>query len=199
MRLFFIFFLQLSVETPALANNKVGNGGNVVVCARETRLLDFYENDLKPSSKGDPIQIAEEAVGKVSVTAPKIATLYREKVKGFLNRVEFKEGIALTALPDSLHLFSPLPKSCRVEQIAIRRAKPIGGEKDFLIRKDLWDQISPADKAGLILHEVIYEHLSALGETDSRGARKLNAYFFSSAATKDFWRTVKELRVSIYP
>ena len=82
MRLIFSLFILLTAR-PLFANNKVGNGGNVVKCSqKETILLDFYEHGVKPPvSTKNAKEIATERFEALKSFAPQLA-------KQYLNRVE---------------------------------------------------------------------------------------------------------------
>ena len=202
------FILTLLPLTPAQANNKVGNGGNVVLCKPKApakssaRLLDFYEHDLSPvADTKDPVAIAGKQLDGLEEAAPTLAALYRKRLQEIQGEMELKSGVVLTNIDDSKHLFKPADRKCRVEQIAIRRKNPGSDEKRFLVSKDLWEKLDPANQAGLLLHEVIYEHFSKLGEEDSTKARRLNSTLFSAGkpGKEKFWAMIKEMRVPIYP
>ncbi len=176
----------------------MGNGGDVVFCGKsKVTLLDFYEArvDLKTKEKKH-LAIAETQFSQLKEVAPRLADQYSKRLK----EIEFKDNIKLTDIKDSLHLFEPLEKNCHIYQIAIRKPIIQAGEKRFLIRKDLWNQLTPVHKAGLLSHEIIYEHLSKLGETDSIKARKLNTLLYSANVKKqEFWKLIKDLELPIYP
>lgn len=201
-----LFFLLLA-SAPAEANNKVGNGGNVVECKAHkktkakasVRLLDFYEHEVTlETNEKDPLVIAGKALDQLQSAAPKLAEQYRLRLKEISDELDIKPGVKLTIVEDSLHLFQPSSPHCKVTQIAIRRHNPTGSEKRFLVSKDLWTKLSPADKAGLLMHEIIYEHFSKLGEWNSVKARKVNALLFSGKIESEkFWGLLKELRLPI--
>lgn len=203
MKLLFTLLLVFSAE----AHNKVGNGGNAVVCKTRkpkkitARLLDFYEQDLSPAAEGsDPFAIADKKLESLEAIAPSLGALYRKRVKEMAGEMELKAGVKLSAIDDSNHLFQPAGRGCSVEQLAIRRKDANAGEKRFLINKDLWDKMNPAGQAGLLAHEVIYEHFSKLGESDSIKARKINSLIFSDKLSGEkFWAAIKEMRIPIYP
>jgi hypothetical protein len=202
MKLFFKIVILTFLVCPALAQNKVGNGGDVVDCKKSTtRLLDFYEAKIEFNSKDtNHIVIAENHLAKLKDIAPRLATQYMNRLKNIEPEIDFKADVKLTDIKDSLHLYEPLSKDCKVYQIAIRRSMVVGDEKRFIIRKDLWDKLPPTHKAGLLTHEIIYEHLSKLGESDSIKARKLNVHLFSNDLKKEsFWKLIKDLELPIYP
>jgi hypothetical protein len=208
-----VFFSDLSV----LASNKVGNGGNLVVCENKSQkiqsatLLDFYEDErsslarvvsnIKNEFKNKtPEQIAEIQLSKLKVASPKLTDQYLKRLKEFLTEIEYKDDIVLTPIPDSFHLFKPKNKFCKIEQLAIRKNVISVGEKRFLINNDLWKKMTSVQQAGLYTHEIIYEHFSKLGEENSIKARKVNRYLYSSNInSKDFWSLTKELELPIYP
>jgi hypothetical protein len=89
-----------------------------------------------------------------------------------------------------------------VVQIAIRRNEASSLNKRFTVNQELWKKLSETGKAGLVMHEIIYEHFFKLGETDSVKARTFNAYVFSDQIQQDnskvFWNLIKELKVPVY-
>ncbi len=114
------------------------------------------------------------------------------------HEIEFRNDIELVEVDDSKHV--SYPKGCKVTQIAIRRAAPHRNGKRFLIRKDLWEKLSPFQGAGLLTHELFYEHLSKLGENDSTKARQLNALLYTAEFDKQkFWKATRDLRLPLYP
>lgn len=80
----------------------------------------------------------------------------RRRVKTIVDEIDFRDGVALTDVEDSMHVM--LPAGCKLQQIAIRQNVPVPNSKRFLIDKKLWGALAPRDRAGLILHEIIYEH-----------------------------------------
>lgn len=191
---------------PVLANgNRVGNGGDVVLCPKSGELLDFYENSGAIRGFSDEKSreaILEQVFKNLERLSPKQARQYKARAAEFISETEFKKEIALENIEDSNHLFGPKDKKCSLQQIAIRRHEAGLDGKRFLVDEELWNRLSPRGQAGLILHEVVYEHLYKLGEEDSVRARKLNAYYFSNKAFADsqdsYWRLVKDLNLPIY-
>lgn len=185
--------------------NKVGNGGNGVYCKsgkiQTAQLLDFYEQKIDfKTTETEFMTIAEKQLTLLNQVAPKQGEAYLKRLKDIMSEVDFKNDITLTDVKDSNHLIKPLSENCHVYQTAIRRTKKMPEEKQFLVRKDLWDQLPALDKAGLITHEIIYEHLSKLGEENSVKAREMNRYIYRKNINKDdFWKFIKDLEILIYP
>lgn len=202
-----LLMLICGVTVSAIAGNKVGNGGNVVTCktpdtlGAPARLLDFYESDINPKDADKTYEeILEQKFSQLKIASPKLSAQYLKRSKEIVNEIDFKSSTEFESIPDSLHLFKPLAKDCEVVQTAIRRLLVVGKEKRFLVRKDIWDQLDATNKAGLLSHEIIYEHLSKLGELTSIKARKINSYVFAGdIKANDFWKMMKELELPIYP
>ncbi len=198
MKSLFLFLLPL-----AFAGNRVGNGGNVLVCPGKIQLLDFYEaGKLSATKSKDHKDLLDERLSNLARAAPKLADQYRRRVKSIMDEIEFKKDVALSEVDDSFHAFKPSDPNCKIRQIAIRQDVPVG-DKRFVFDKGLWDKLSEHDRAGLILHEIIYEHFAKLGATDSRKARRMNAYIFSTEIEKSntgkVWKFIGELDLPIYP
>lgn len=202
-----IFLLSALLTLSAEASNKVGNGGNVVYCKAKgsqkesLRLLDFYEHGISLKEiESDPVALADKKMKKLEGFAAPLASQYRKRLGEIMNEIELKTGARLTTIDDSHHLFQPSDRRCSVKQIAIRRNNLGPQEKKFLIDKSLWSKLSPVDRAGLLSHEVIYEHFSKLGEEDSTKARRINAMIFSDKiGSESFWAAIKDMQLPIYP
>ena len=198
-------FMTLSCLTSFANGNRVGNGGDIVLCPRTQDLLDFYENagavrvfqDQKNTSA-----VLEQVFKNLERLSPKQARQYKARAESFMTDTDFKKDVALENIKDSKHVFGPKDKNCSIKQIAIRRNETDLDGKRFIVDESLWNKLSPRGQAGLIMHEVIYEHLWKLGEEDSVRARKLNAYLFSNKAFADsqdaYWKFIKDLNLPIY-
>jgi hypothetical protein len=84
----------------------------------------------------------------------------------------------LVMIPDAK--FLTYPQGCEPEQLAIRlnpKATREFGKAQYLIQKQLFQNLSLDDRAGLILHESIYRYLvNVFRHTDSKAARLLNQW-----------------------
>lgn len=190
----------LLIQSNAYAINKVGNGGDVVSCKSSTQLLDFYEDQKNETLKSsdDYKMILKNVFQRLEKTAPKVFTPYIKRIDSIQNDIEFKKDIRLTNIQDSNEFF--IPKKCELIQIAIRKKSVGANEKRFLIDEELWGKLDSVHKAGLISHEIIYEHLSQLGQTDSVNVRKINRFIFSKNSKEtDFWKLIQESKIPLYP
>lgn len=197
---------------PLQAQNRVGNGGNVVACVegkdarlRSARLLDFYESDHTfpaRDGKADYAAIISERLEALKKKDQALAAQYTERWESMRKELSFREGIALTEVDDSEHVFKPADKNCAVKQIALRKNNVAPGEPRFIVNKDYWEKLAPVDRAGLVLHEIIYEHFFKLGEKNSVKARAFNARLFAQRFETDsvdeYWKFVAGLKVPLY-
>lgn len=199
-----LFFISFSSACYA-QTNKVGNGGNGVFCSNSTtpssKLLDFYESKINiPIKENNAYVVANNYINKLEKIAPKLHSIYQKRLSEIQNEIEFESDAKLVPISDSKHLIMPIATECEILQVAIRKARVIKNEKRFLIQKDLWDKLSVVDQAGLLTHEIIYEHFSRPGDEDSINTRKINSFLYSpELSEKGFWSLIKELQIPVYP
>jgi hypothetical protein len=182
----------------------IGNGGIGFLCGnKKVVLLDIMEmkSPIEPTIANE---VRSNAIKKILTNlvrlSPAIGRQYEKDFKDFEGSVDFRTDIELTETQDSLHVVSP--KNCKIKQLAVRRKAADSLTNEFIIDKDLWEKMDENNKTALTLHEIVYRHLSKLGETNSINARKLTGYFLSQKAFADtpdqFWALIKELQLPIY-
>lgn len=193
----------------AVAGNRVGNGGDVVFCkdTNSWELLDFHEArlnsvKLEVSDKLDPWEIAKDRLKPLETLAPKLYRQYSRRLESMRSDVEFKDHVKLTNIKDSLHTF--VKKGCNVQQAALGLGFSMGNDKKaFVVSSDLWKKLSANEQAGLLMHELFYEHFFKLGIKNSRPVRQFVSLMFSSKINEltrpDFWAKVNKWDVPIYP
>lgn len=207
MKLFFSLMLALPLllgASNSTSTNKIGNGGNIVACKEKGiekyQLLDFYESNLNVKDDKPYIDLALDALTKIERASEKLGKQYKKRLATIEKDFDLKANVELVAVGDSLHAFVPKSKNCRVVQAIIRKQNASGDKLPFLVNKEVWNKLGSSSKAGLIVHEIIYEHLSQLGQTDSRSAREINALIFgSNFNTKTFWDLLASKGIPIYP
>lgn len=147
---------------------------------QSVELLDYYEARSLlnwPIDLGEPThpdsdgrELALRAVERMSQRHPQTAYYYRQRIAQFFSDARIEYGIDLHEIDDSNIALSSnhkleknylyLPKGCKLVQLAIRRNKSkVPDKKTFSINGDLWKHMSPLQRAGLILHEIMYEDL----------------------------------------
>jgi hypothetical protein len=177
------FFLSLK----AFAGGEVGNGGNTVVCfgvfdtISSTELLDYYQYaDTLPYDLGPAFTNFNDKVkfvlNRLSRLDPERAKNYQIEASQFVQVTRWVNG-SIPQVPDSG--FVPVPKDCSIEQTAIQYPANRSDGTRYTVTDDIWDRLDENNKAGLILHEIVYREEIRLGYTDSEKARYYNAVISS--------------------
>jgi hypothetical protein len=186
------------IFSSAFAGNEVGNGGDVIICKikeenkaknvkSEPALLDFYEYKTEVGFKldefdiqneyQDEYRVAQTIVERLKKVSKKLHAQYSKGLEKFRGKVRYLSGEELSNIEDSFHI--SIKKGCEIRQIAIQRIDPLNKDTVIYINKDLYDKLTPLHKAGLILHELIYEHFLFFEVTNSVKVRFFNRYLFS--------------------
>jgi hypothetical protein len=225
MRKIFIFMIAFLQYQSFAGTNRVGNGGDVFVChetknlvpakspfkkskkpdqvarvVKTVELLDFMESELSlVEYSGDHHSILSQVIKNLKTIAPQLANQYEKRIGKIVDEIYYQE-YSLKDIEDSSEIIER--KDCTLVQAAVRKNEVSYGEKRFVIQKSLWDKMDSRHKAGLILHEVIYEHFFKLGEFNSVKARKVNALLFSSSLSKmtthQFYANLQKMDLPIY-
>lgn len=171
-----------------LFGNQVGNGGKGVVCRdkqnqiKSVQLLDFYEASVlgrgMPRYSGkDYSEMATNAIDRLKTIDPQKFILYRSEWMGFENNRAFIRA-PIIETPDSDHIIAP-PPGCTIEQLAIQITPAFPQDRRYNINEMLWQKMSETNRAGLILHEIIFREAIARGHKNSIAVRYLNAVIAS--------------------
>lgn len=184
--------------------NEVGNGGDAVVCESSVRLLDYYENEmlkrgaLEFAKGSDPYAKAKALAARLERLNKKLASQYFEALSTVSKRIDFIDKTDFRDVKDSFEV--GVPSGCKIAQLAIQQEE--AGRKRIRISKKLWDRLDDDHRAGLILHEIIYEHFIVLGETNSVKARRFNSYLASkailAATAADYQKFINGLKLPLY-
>ena len=85
------------------------------------------------------------------------AQKYKQWYKDFFNQDELTWGENLVNIADTGAL--SIPNNCEIKQIAVQESPSLPGDKRYIISKSLWSLMDEDNKAGLILHELIYREV----------------------------------------
>lgn len=189
-----VLFLGLNIATLATANTQLGNGGDAVVCRKTSGeiervyLLDFYEKtalnrpfdiDLGPPDI-DPVEKVRGALQRYKRVDLRRAKYYEKELNNFFSKVSWS-NVPLTKIDDEGLTIEP---DCPVQQLAIQRNPLVPSDGQYLIQKTLWDNLDNDNRAGLILHEIVYHEALANGHLDSYKSRFLNVAILSKQMSK---------------
>lgn len=151
--------------------DRKGNGGDALVCynsngeIRSVKLLDYYEALQK--QRIESIELGEKEWGfheKVLYALNRLEAIdylraqkYKQWYKDFFNQDELTWGENLVNIADTGAL--SIPNNCEIKQIAVQESPSLPGDKRYIISKSLWSLMDEDNKAGLILHELIYREV----------------------------------------
>ncbi len=192
IRLVCLFFSFYLATQNSFAGHEAGNGGDVVLCRNSkgevasVELLDFYEarvqrkiyNEIDLFSDSH-LEIAKKIIGRLTEHSPIRVKRYLAMIESFHSETLFLSGVQLVDIPDSENIILPNP-SCSIEQIAIQRSPVFPEDKRYTINQDLWDLLDEENRAGLILHEIVYREAISYGHENSIAVRYFNSYMFSN-------------------
>lgn len=209
---------QISAQTlvpekiAKMLGNETGNGGDVVVCGQDgatpdsVELLDYYEARMfEPRfdvNLGSDDASFESKVKATLLRLQRFTQLRAQDLLGwyssFWQETDLVAGIVLRDISDSGHV--GIPAGCAVQQIAIQRPRHLPGQKRYIINKDLWDHLDPDNKAGLVLHELLYRMNLNEGHQNSIITRFLNGYVSSEqlgeSTHPEHWKMMANLGYS---
>jgi hypothetical protein len=198
----FTFVCSLMMSLTVFASGtSVGNGGMGISCKNfgdnssspDVQLFDFFEGDslydLTPTAyTGDYKELARKKMSKIgaAVEDESIANFLQYKLEDLFSHFTFlpaKAGLKFTEDMDNFII----PKNCEFVQLVNYREN-----SSVYVDSVYWNLLSDTDKAGLVVHEVIYAYLrnaSEVGdhasgmfssfEKDSSRVRKIVALLFA--------------------
>lgn len=202
-KVFLCLFGLLSVANAS--GNRVGNGGDVIVCEGKAILLDFYESSnfvesYKQNKKYH--EIVEDKLKSLQRLNSMQSKQYLRRYSEIKNEIQFVEKAELVDIQDSYQLLKPIDKGCVLKQAAIRKNISLDKSTRFLVAKDIWEQMDEFNKAGLIVHEIVYEHFFKLGENHSVKARQFVALLFNNKlemmSEAEYWDLLQKNEIPIY-
>ncbi len=185
LKVFFFLNLQIFAHT-----GQEGNGGDVVICQypgqpETVELVDYYEG--KANTGKDIIfpegQNYQEIALKIAQFSGMGNTRLRNGFQEFGDNIvnlinNFDKQIVFTTdeLPDipdhgELHIDEDF---CKISQLAIQNANLDDHTQFYTINKTIWDRLDINQKAGLVLHEALYNQALYLKHKNSRKVRFLH-------------------------
>lgn len=132
-----IFLLLTSLSLQAWAGNKVGNGGDVVICGDKHTILDLQDMKdkkiaLDKFEKDETyVSILKNRFKLMSEKKIYLGEQYKRRLESIVKEIDINPDIDLIDVKDSKHI--SLPKGCKLQQIAVRKEFVNGDEKRFLL------------------------------------------------------------------
>ncbi len=161
--------------------SRKGNGGDVVICSIDGRttyeLLDYYEGrmnyQVEVNLLGETVLKKVLNTFKVLESKGKEASRgreYKRLAKLFENETEFVRE-DLIDIPDHGDVY--LEDHCYIKQAIVQYPDYDNDKRRYVIDERIWENLSDSQKAGFIIHEIIYNELVGAGYEDSVLARRL--------------------------
>lgn len=174
------------------AGDRVGNGGDVIVCpTSRTVVLDIFQGGVdwgfeSVVREGSRSQIITDTLAKFTLVDPVNGAKFlaralelNKEITRLEGSVQVRSKLVKFTLNDLINIsdegIGELPRGCEIVQAATQNQSPFPGEVKFTFQKEIWQNLDADVQASLILHEVVYEHMIAVGEPSSRSARYFNA------------------------
>jgi len=161
-KLFLASLLLINVNAFAAGGDRIGNGGDVVICGDKVELLDIYEakrsgfNFINLKSTGHNEMLTEVLNNRLAPLQPTKASRYTKNFQDLPNEAQMLSGIHLNDIDDAGLV--AIPKNCTLEQIVVQLKEediPEGGKR-YTFNSDLWEKLDEFNKTALLLHEIIY-------------------------------------------
>jgi len=170
-------------------STEVGGGGSGIRCQKDAHsyfeVLDIYEarkRGMPPALGAKHLSVPEKleiAFARLERLSPVRANRYRARAKFILENARFFTSGRLTHINDQDP--ADIDMGCSFVQIATRRNPLFENDPEFLIDKQLYDQLDADNQAALIIHEVAYEEAAKEYEhRTSRMARGFISLFISN-------------------
>ena len=174
------------------------NGGDAIVCYDRpfsskakiirAQLKDFWEHSqtsvhqLDIPAQGNFTNRARKILERLSQVDPIRGKRLLEKLENITQTVAFLDDSSIQEVDDSTSRITSVEMlNCYDRQAAVQIQNPGPYEKAILIDGQIFDKMDENHKAGLILHELLYqEAVSFAGEKNSDRTREFNFLINSS-------------------
>jgi hypothetical protein len=175
-----LVLLVTSVSAYA-GGDRVGNGGDVVVCGNQVELLDIFEARLNghtfyhPPGSDYKEMLKNVLERNLKEIQPKRYKRYSNYLETFESEAVFYPGIQLNDIDDAGMV--TLPTGCKLEQIIIQLSdneRP-PGKKRYSVSLDLWNRLDEFNKMALTFHEIIYREAIEYASSNSMVVRLMVA------------------------
>lgn len=204
MKISSLIFLILSIMN-TYAGDK-GNGGDVLECVglngeKSYEILDYYEGYSESGVEVDipdgnnfmdiVFRVFNERIkGNKSAISKEIEKGIKNVILNFRDNIVFVNH-ELPDIPDHGEVL--IGENCRIRQ-AIIQYNDKNYNPTFKVNKLLWKNLSHKTKAGLVLHEAIYNQALLIGFDNSKEVRKENYYL----ARTDFSKPNRFMGLTYY-
>lgn len=203
-----ILVLAILKSKNAFAGHMVGNGGDVVYCSGvpSAEMYDIYEAlpryGLRPDfgEASTYMEMVRYSLGQFAGVAPQRAERYLADAESFLSEANFVNAPLVNI--DDAEMIIDSSTGCEIRQVAIQREPEVVLDKRYTVDAQMWNLLSEAGKAALLLHEIIYREAIEFGHANSVKVRYFAANIFSGRAAamtqKEYYDLLREVDFDRY-
>lgn len=190
--------------------NEVGNGGKVMVCenanVKTFEILDYFEArslsglTLTAHQSADPMVIVNSILSMLEKFDAARAIKYKHWAETFLSESSFLKQADLWQIGDTGPVLSI--NGCLLKQAVVQRKPEFTLQKRYLFNNEIWDALDSQNRAGLILHEIVYRDAIERGHIISAATRYFTGLIgstaFSNLSLKEYENTLFETKLLGY-
>ena len=194
------------------SGDRVGNGGDAVVCANGVYMLDYieaYSNDNSYEENDSVQSLVSKHLSQLEIRDERVHTAVLKTSSAILESIDSsKNPLVSFTTRVLLNLddegFYALPKGCKLEQLIVRRETNSLQKTEFLIQRNLWDRMSNYQKSVGIIHEALYKYyISSQRENkNSEVARFINTLVIKKelgeVSDRDYISYLKEKGITLF-
>lgn len=198
---------MLALTGSALASEREGHGGRVWVCQKpgedvKVELLDYelgtdrWELEIDLGDGQTELEKIDFVLNRLERVDPMRARRYRAEAARFMSRAQLVEEDEFTEL-DDMDFVIGKRDHCDLKQVVyqVSENSPFSAEKrvKFRIAGSAWKQMNAETRAGLMLHEIVYEDSINQGQEKADPAIYVNAFMGSrqmETMTREQWEQI---------
>ena len=196
----------------------IGNGADGIECESSYNLLandsfgflDFYElqkQNLKVRAfeESNPFSIAKRVIDEIKKLDKVRHEIYSQYLDEFESETLFLTNAHLPDIPDNGPLELP-GEDCKLVQIVQQLPEKLmlshkggtSGQGRYNIDNHYWKKLSRVQKAGVIIHEIVYREVLEYGIQTSPRIRRFTGFLFSdeilAADHESYSKIIDEIR-----
>jgi hypothetical protein len=175
---YFLCGVTLFAAFSTLFASRVGNGGFGVDCDGGWETLDYHEGKIRYGSKlgglsldGDtPFDIAKAVFQRLERVDPKRSASFLDQLAIYKANLQYLAANEPLPIADDIG-DAVIRENCEKEQIAAAVLQSDPDENRFFIKKEKYDMMNLLQRAGLIVHEIVYYDALLRGHKFSEKSR----------------------------
>lgn len=175
-----LFLLMTNFAMSSEGGDRVGNGGDVIICKENGEENVYVLDEYEAESHG--------SVGSVNLNyEQKILILIERVKKDFPARYDFysslfqyyKKNVTFSPkkLPEVNDTSVSTASNCNMFQAAFFKQSS-NNQNAYFLQREIWNRLTEDQKAILVFHEILYTEAVGLGHSTSIHVRRANRYVF---------------------